>query len=163
MFWFHAVPHFAYLINRMPCRSLKMSSPYIELFGFAPDLSFLKIFGTACYPFLRPYSHDKLEPRSSCCVFLGYALGYKGVFCYNVEKNKLWMSRHVVHDETIFPYHITPASKSTASSSSSRPCQSSASYQYSVPSSFVSPAPSSPIQSPMLPILQVVLPFDSPS
>ncbi|PRQ54449.1 hypothetical protein RchiOBHm_Chr1g0313681 [Rosa chinensis] len=133
-----------------------MSSPYIELFGSAPDLKFLRIFGTACYPYLRPYSQDKLDPRTVQCVFLGYDLGYKGVFCYNIEKNKLWMSRHVVHDETIFPYHFhSPSSSSKQCSSSST------SFQYS------SPSMSTP-QSHVLPVLhsnqlQIVLPFASSS
>ncbi|KAM5572540.1 hypothetical protein ABKV19_012545 [Rosa sericea] len=104
LFWFHSVAHSCYLINRMPCKSLNMISPYELVFHKVPDISQLKIFGSSCYPFLRPYNHDKLDPRTTKCVFLGYALGYKGVFCYSVPQNKLWMSRHVIHDETSFPF-----------------------------------------------------------
>ncbi|PRQ51221.1 putative RNA-directed DNA polymerase [Rosa chinensis] len=147
-FWFHAVAHSAYLINRMPCKSLNMSSPYIQFFGSAPDLSHLKIFGSACYPFLRPYCHDKLDPRTTKCVFLGYALGYKGVFCYSIEKNKLWMCRHVIHDESIFPF------QSSGSDNSSKPTHVSSSASASSPHFFP----------PMMPALssdqmQAVLPF----
>lgn len=103
-FWFHSVAHSCFLINRMPCKSLQMLSPYELLFHKPPDLSILKVFGSSCYPYLRPYTHDKLDSRTTKCVFLGYALGYKGVICYSIEQNRLWISRHVVHDETSFPF-----------------------------------------------------------
>lgn len=70
----------------------------------APDISHLKVFGSSCYPYLRPYNHDKLDPRTTQCVFLGYTLGFKGVLCYSISHNKIWMSRHVIHDETCFPF-----------------------------------------------------------
>lgn len=97
----------------MPCKPLDMHSPYEQLFHKVPDVSHLKVFGSACYPFLRPYNHDKLDSRTTQCVFLGYALGYKGVFCYSIPQDRLWMSRHVVHDETIFPF-LTHASSSSS-------------------------------------------------
>lgn len=80
-----------------------------------PDISNFKVFGSACYPFLRPYNHDKLDSRTTQCVFLGYALGYKGLFCYSITHNKLWMSRHVIHDESIFPFSLSPCSTSSSS------------------------------------------------
>lgn len=86
--WFHNIAHSGYLINRMPCKSLHMTSPYELLFSKPSDVSQLKIFGSACYPYLRPYSHDKLDPRTTQFVFLGYALGYKGVICYSISHNK---------------------------------------------------------------------------
>lgn len=67
-FWFHVVAHSAYLINRMPCQVLGMQSPFTKLFGSALDLSNLKIFGSACYPFLRPYVSEKLDTRTTRCV-----------------------------------------------------------------------------------------------
>lgn len=88
----------------MPCKSLHMTSPYELLFHKTPDLTHLKIFCSSCYPYLLPYARDKLESRTLQCVFLGYALGYKGVICYNLAHNKLWISRHVIHDETCFPF-----------------------------------------------------------
>lgn len=103
-FWFHSVAHSCFLINRMPCKSLHMSSPYELLFHKVSNISQLKVFASSCYPYLRPYTSNKLDPKSTQCVFLGYALGNKGVFCYSIDHNKLWMSRHVVHDETVFPF-----------------------------------------------------------
>ncbi|KAM1712703.1 hypothetical protein ACFX12_023547 [Malus domestica] len=103
-FWYHACTHAAFLINRMPSRNLSMQSPYQVVFGLEPEIQHLKVFGTAVYPFLRPYNENKLQKRSIQCVFLGYMMGYKGVACYNISTGKLIISRHVVHDEEVFPY-----------------------------------------------------------
>nr|XP_011463643.1 PREDICTED: uncharacterized protein LOC101305369 [Fragaria vesca subsp. vesca] len=102
-----------YPLRRMPSKSLNMSSPYELLFHEPPDITQLKIFGSSCYPYLRPYAYDKLDPRTTQYVFLGYALGYKGVFCYSISQNKLWMSRHVIHDESVFPFHNSKFSVSS--------------------------------------------------
>ncbi|KAL6269518.1 hypothetical protein ACE6H2_026429 [Prunus campanulata] len=108
-FWFHATAHAAYLINRMPSKSLDLQSPYYRLFGLVPDITHVKVFGTAVYPYLRPYTEHKLQPRTTQCVFLGYAQGYKGVICYNPSTGKLVISRHVLHDETCHPFKRLPA------------------------------------------------------
>lgn len=94
-FWTHACIHAIFLINRMSCSSLDMNSPYFKLFGSHPVLHSVKVFGTAVYPYLRPYVKNKLEPRTEQCVFLGYMLGYKGVVCYHRSRKRLFISRHV--------------------------------------------------------------------
>ncbi|CAL8176000.1 unnamed protein product [Prunus armeniaca] len=112
-FWFHAVAHAAYLINRMPSKGLDLQSPYYRLFGLVPDITHVKVFATAIYPYLRPYTEHKLQPRTAQCVFLRYAPGYKGVICYNPFTGKLVISRHVIHDETCHPFKRLPASISS--------------------------------------------------
>lgn len=107
-FWFHSVAHSCYLINCMPCKSLHMHSPYELMFHKSPDLASLRIFGSACYPFIKPYNHDKLDPQKTQCIFLGYALGDKGVICFSPKHHKLWISRHVIHDEACFLFKIFP-------------------------------------------------------
>ncbi|KAI5312002.1 hypothetical protein L3X38_041175 [Prunus dulcis] len=103
-FWFHSAAHAVYLINRMPSSVLHHQSPYFRLFGHHPDLASLRIFGTAVYPYLRHYNVHKLQPRTTQCVFLGYSPGYKGVICYNRITAKCVISRHVLHDEAVFPF-----------------------------------------------------------
>lgn len=65
------------------------------------------IFGTTMYPYLKHYNDTKFQLRTSVCVFLGYASKYKGVICYNLQSNKLILSRHVLYDESIFPAKST--------------------------------------------------------
>ena len=122
--WNYACNHAAFLINRMSCKVLGMKSPYQLLFKQDPVLHTLKIFGYAVYPFLRPYTQNKLQPRSKQCVFLGFAVGYKGVVCYDLSSNKLVLSRHVVHDENTFPFKnrlLLSFGKSNKVQSSTRP------------------------------------------
>ncbi|KAM2827187.1 hypothetical protein COP1_036768 [Malus domestica] len=88
----------------MPSSSLGNLSPFQLLHNSIPVITHLKIFGCSCYPWLRPYTHTKLDPRTAKCIFLGYASNYKGYLCYDASKNKMYISRHVLFDETEFPY-----------------------------------------------------------
>lgn len=73
-YWSYAFSTAVYLINRLPTPVLNLSSPYASLFGTAPNYTKLKIFGCLCFPWLCPYRSNKLETRSSPCIFLGYSL-----------------------------------------------------------------------------------------
>ncbi|KAL6278174.1 hypothetical protein ACE6H2_021775 [Prunus campanulata] len=103
-FWTYAVQTASYLINRMPTPILHDKSPFEVLFGDIPAISHLRIFGCACYPLLKPYLTNKLQPKTIKCVFLGYASQYKGYICYAVSGKRIYISRHVVFDEHDFPY-----------------------------------------------------------
>ncbi|KFL89552.1 hypothetical protein AmDm5_1575 [Acetobacter malorum] len=103
-FWFHACAISVYLINRMPCSTLSMKSPYTCLFAQPSALTHLKVFGYSCYPLLKPYNTNKLQPKTVQCIFLGYAGQYKGYICFNPLSGRFYVSRHVVFYETNFPY-----------------------------------------------------------
>ncbi|CAL2250154.1 unnamed protein product [Prunus armeniaca] len=72
-FWVHSIAHAVYLINRMPSEVVNNQSPFLKLFGHAPNVQHLRVFGTAIYPYLRCYNVHKLQPRTAQCVFMGYA------------------------------------------------------------------------------------------
>ena len=63
-FWSDAFTTTCFLINRLPSRLLHMKTPLELLLGQIPDYTFLKVFGCACWPHLRPYNNRKLEFRS---------------------------------------------------------------------------------------------------
>ncbi|BBN67607.1 transposable element gene [Prunus dulcis] len=117
-FWFHAIAHAAYLINRMPSSTLDNQAPFFRLFGTDPKIHSLRVFGTAVYPYLRHYNVHKLQPRTTQCVFLGHATGYKGVIGYNCATGKCVITRDVIHNESVYPFvpSITPQQSSTSSS-----------------------------------------------
>ena len=73
-FWSYAFVTTIYLINRMPKVGLSLWSSFEKLFNKALDPFKLRVFGCLCFPWLRPYSSHKLNPKSSPCVFLGYFL-----------------------------------------------------------------------------------------
>ncbi|CAA7042355.1 unnamed protein product [Microthlaspi erraticum] len=64
----------------------------------------LRVFGSACYPYLRPVADHKLEPRSLQCVFIGYSAQHKGYRCLYSPTGKVHICRHVVFDEECFPF-----------------------------------------------------------
>jgi hypothetical protein len=103
-FWDSAFETAVYLINRLPSKVTKQKSPFETLFNISPDYKLLKIFGCECWPFLRPYNSPKLAFRSQSCVFIGYSknhLGYKGL---HILSGKVYIARHVVFNEQIFPF-----------------------------------------------------------
>lgn len=103
-FWSDAFLTAVYLINRMPTKNLQSTSPWQKLFSSKPNYSTLKVFGSACYPWLRPYSQHKLAPRTKRCLFIGYSLNYKGYECLDAESRRIYFSRHVIFDESHFPF-----------------------------------------------------------
>ena len=70
----------------------------------SPTYTALRVFGCKCFPHLKPYTHNKLDPKSLLCVFLGYNDKYKGYRCYHPPKKTVYISRHVLFDEQSFPY-----------------------------------------------------------
>jgi hypothetical protein len=89
------------------------------LFHYAPDYLFLKTFGCACWPNLRPYNSYKLQPRSLQCVFLGYSLLHRGYKCLHIPTGRLYISRDVIFLETLFSFSQNNSSPSSTFSDQS--------------------------------------------
>jgi hypothetical protein len=100
--WTYAITTAIHLINRLPTPKLSHKSPWEKLFHKSPDISHLKTFGCICFPLLRPYNSHKLQPRSTPCIFLGYPAFSKGYICLDPTTPRLYISRHVVFNETEF-------------------------------------------------------------
>ncbi|CAL2249145.1 unnamed protein product [Prunus armeniaca] len=103
-FWFHAMAHSAYLINQMPSKVLANQSPYFRLMQKLPDIIYLRVFRIAVYPCLRETNSHKFQPRTATCVYMGYLMGYTGVLCYNCTTHRFFISHHVIHDESVYPF-----------------------------------------------------------
>lgn len=69
-----------------------------------PDLSQLRVFGCACYRYLRPCNTHKLEHRTKECLFLGYSPTSKGYLYLDIPTSHVYTSRHVLFNESLFPY-----------------------------------------------------------
>lgn len=103
-FWDEAFYSATYLINRTPTKVLDYATPLERLFGHKPDYNFLRTFGCACWPNLRPYNQRKLAFRSKQCVFHGYSPHHKGYKCLDVASGRVYISRDVTFDENEFPF-----------------------------------------------------------
>ncbi|KAG7593481.1 Reverse transcriptase RNA-dependent DNA polymerase [Arabidopsis thaliana x Arabidopsis arenosa] len=106
--WVDALFTANFLSNLLPTTIHdKLQSPYEVLNGISPVYTALRVFGCACYPYLRPYTENKFDPKSLLCVFLGYTEKYKGYRCLHPPTGRVYISRHVLFDETRFPYSET--------------------------------------------------------
>ena len=74
LFWSKAALHAVHAINRIPSPVIQNQTPYEHLFGSPPDYHHLRSFGFACFILLQLYEHNKLEPRSRLCCFLGFVV-----------------------------------------------------------------------------------------
>jgi histone deacetylase 1/2 len=98
---------------------LQLKSPYLLLYGSIPILTHLKVFGCACFPLLKPYNTHKLQPKTSTCIFLGYAGQYKGYVCFSLRNHKCFVTLHVIFDESVFLYISEPSASSPSPSHAS--------------------------------------------
>jgi hypothetical protein len=144
-FWFHACATSIYLINRLPCPILQLKYSYQLLYGSLPILTHLKVFGCAYFPLLKPYNTHKLQPKTSTCIFLGYAGQYKGHVCCSLQTRKCFVTRHVIFDESVFPYISESSASASTPSLSSLPVPPSISLHNEVlPESSISSSTMSP-------------------
>ena len=92
----HAVLQAVHAINHIPSPVIQNQTPYERLFGSPPDYHHLRSFGSAYFVLLQPHEHNKLEPRSRLCCFLGYGETQKRYRCYDSVFHHLRVSRNVV-------------------------------------------------------------------
>lgn len=104
-YWVEAFFTANFLSNLLPHTSLTNSkSPYELMYHRPPDYRLLRVFGSACFPMLRDYAQNKLDPRSLQCVFLGYNEKFKGYCCLLPTTGRVYITRHVIFDESSFPF-----------------------------------------------------------
>jgi transposase InsO family protein len=106
-FWAEALHTSTYLLNRLPSTACPALTPHQALFDTPPRYDHLHVFGCACYPNTATTAPHKLAPRSTLCVFLGYSSDHKGYRCFDLSSRRILISRHVVFDESVFPYSST--------------------------------------------------------
>ncbi|KAK1440601.1 hypothetical protein QVD17_06430 [Tagetes erecta] len=107
-FWVEALHTAAYLHNILPTKRLNFATPHFALYHTHPSYDHLRVFGCACYPNTSATNPHKLSPRSLRCIFLGYPPNHRGYRCYDQSTGRVLISRHVVFDETVFPYTDPP-------------------------------------------------------
>jgi len=106
-FWDEAFATAVFIINRLPSKVIADHTPFEHLFGNQPNYNFFRTFGCAVWPNLRPYNSKKLQFRSKQCVFLGYSNMHKGFKCLDPKEGRVYISRDVVFDETVFSVCFT--------------------------------------------------------
>jgi histone deacetylase 1/2 len=103
-FWHHALQMATYLHNILPNKKLALQTPTKILYQKDPSYSHLRVFGCLCYPLIQSTFRNKLQARSTPCVFLGYPSNHRGYKCYELSSRRFFISSHVTFDENTFPF-----------------------------------------------------------
>ncbi|KAK2970690.1 hypothetical protein RJ640_023895 [Escallonia rubra] len=104
-YWGEALISAAYLINRVPSRTIDYQTPSQALVEaiVAPVLPNLPphVFGCVAFVHLHKHQRNKLSPRALRCVFVGYAAYQKGYRCYHPPTHKMFITLDVVFHEDL--------------------------------------------------------------
>ena len=98
-FWGYALETAAFLLNGTPTKAVE-KTPYEVWTGKEPNLSFLRIWG--CESHVKKLTSDKLESKSTICLFVGYPKETKGYYFYSPTENKVFVARKAVFLEKEF-------------------------------------------------------------
>ena len=90
-FWGYALETAAFTLNRAPSKSVE-TTPYELWFGKKPNLSFLKVLCFNAY--VKKIQHDKLEPKSENCIFIGYPKETIGYTFYLRSEGKTFVAKN---------------------------------------------------------------------
>jgi hypothetical protein len=103
-YWAESLYAATYLLNLLPTKVIPALTPHFALFNTTPSYAHLRVFRCACYPNTSATAPHKLAPRFCLCVFLGYSSDHKGYRCLDLTTNYVLISRHIVFDESSFPF-----------------------------------------------------------
>ncbi|CAI7811468.1 unnamed protein product [Closterium sp. NIES-54] len=109
--WPFAVQYAAHQLNLQPRVSLPETSPNLLWTGKVGDASAFRVWGSRA--FVRDLSADKLSPRATPCVLLGFPPGAPGWQFYHPTLRRVLSSQDVTFDESVpyyrlFPYRTAP-------------------------------------------------------
>ncbi|GJW34626.1 retrovirus-related pol polyprotein from transposon TNT 1-94 [Tanacetum coccineum] len=97
--WAEAVYTTCYTQNRSLIRLCHGKTPYELLRDIKPDLSYLHVFGTLCYPTNDSKDLGKLKAKVNVSIFIGYAPAKKAYRIYNRRTRRIMETIHVDFDE----------------------------------------------------------------
>ncbi|KAM2898135.1 hypothetical protein COP2_007704 [Malus domestica] len=98
-FWGYALYTAAYLLNRVPSKSVPQT-PYEIWHGRKPSLKHVKIWG--CEAYVKKLEATKLEARSVRCYFVGYPKEIMGYKFYHPDDQKVFVARNAMFLEEQF-------------------------------------------------------------
>ncbi|KAM0998333.1 hypothetical protein ACFX2C_008114 [Malus domestica] len=106
-FWGYALYTAAYLLNRVPSKSVSQT-PYEIWHGRKPSLNHVKIWG--CEAYVKKLEATKLEARSVRCYFVGYPRETMGYEFYHPDDQKVFVARTVItrHIDNPVPKPLAP-------------------------------------------------------
>nr|GEW64627.1 retrovirus-related Pol polyprotein from transposon TNT 1-94 [Tanacetum cinerariifolium] len=98
-----AVATACYTQNRSIIHSRHNKTSYELVHDKKHDLTFLRVFGTLCYPTNDNEDLRKLQTTSDIRIFVGYAPSWKGYQIYNKRTQRIMETIHVYFNELSEP------------------------------------------------------------
>ncbi|KAI5336317.1 hypothetical protein L3X38_015584 [Prunus dulcis] len=98
-FWADAVGTDVYLQNRCYTTSVTDKTKFEAFTGRKLGVKHLRVFGSICYSHIPPNLRQKFDDKASKGIFMGYGSCEKGYRIYNLQTEKIILSRSVVFDE----------------------------------------------------------------
>ncbi|XP_076932887.1 uncharacterized protein LOC143598590 [Bidens hawaiensis] len=103
-FWGECILTAAYIINRLPSKSINNITPYELVYNQKPNYDHMKIFGCLASYRSNETKGDKFQEKGRPGIFLGYPHGTKGYKVFDIKNKKMVVSRDVKFVETVFPH-----------------------------------------------------------
>lgn len=97
--WSLAMTTAAHLENRLPTKALGQKSPYEAMSGKKPDLSGMRVWGSAVYVHVEKKDRRKLDPKALEGRLVGYDRESGAYLVWMLGTRKFRVSRHVEINE----------------------------------------------------------------
>ncbi|TYZ56837.1 hypothetical protein PybrP1_003733, partial [[Pythium] brassicae (nom. inval.)] len=97
--WAEAVNTAVYLINRSTNSAHISMTPFEICFKQKPSMQHLRVFGSRGYAHIDSSKRSKFDAKSFRCIFLGYADNTKGYKVWDIDGDKMRVSRSLMLDE----------------------------------------------------------------
>ena len=101
-FWAEAVSTAVYLQNRLPTKAVQGMTPIEAWGGIKPSIKHLRVFGSLCYTHVPDVKRSKLDEKAEKGILIGYSSQSKGYKVYNINSEKVFISRDVKVDEDAY-------------------------------------------------------------
>ncbi|GJX88207.1 retrovirus-related pol polyprotein from transposon TNT 1-94 [Tanacetum coccineum] len=99
--WAEAINTACYTQNHSLIRHRYNKTPYELMQDKKPDLSFLHVFGSLCYPTNNHEDLGKFDAKADIGIFVGYTPAKKAFRIYNKRTRLITKTIHVTFDELI--------------------------------------------------------------
>lgn len=102
-YWGMALQAACYTMNRTPTSALNGKTPYEQWTGSKPDVSNLRVFGSAAYATIPSEKRSKVKGKARRCRMIGYpenSKGYRLEVMEGPNQGKIITSRDAIFDET---------------------------------------------------------------
>ena len=93
-YWKEAINTTIHTLNKVQLKKGTNKTPYELWFGYKPNISYFKVFGSKCY-ILKESRNGKFDVKSDEGIFLGYSTKSKAYKRLNANTNKIVESENV--------------------------------------------------------------------